>query len=154
MLKSMRQPFDPRGEFVARRSFTCNGHKFSSGGDFPWKRLSLDNRKLYRLWEHKFIDIKGDDRPTETVEEVEELVESEEIVETDEASEIDGEIEDNEEGLLFDPEVHTLAHPSAGQWLIMCGGEIVLHVERKEWKRLEKKTKPARVNMDRVISED
>jgi hypothetical protein len=146
MATTMRQPFDPTGEYIARRSFTVNGHSFSSGDDFPFKRFAIDTRKLYRLWDNRFIDVKGEEIPMVEVSPepvVEEVEETEEV----------GESETVDEGFIFDPEVHTLDRPD-DQWWIMKAGEKVLRVNRKEWKRLESKTKPNKVREDRIISED
>lgn len=156
MATTMRQPFNPRGEYVARRGFKCNGHSFNPGDDFPWKRLAIDIRKLHRLWEHLYIEVKGGDISLTEEPEVEESEVEESSEEETEEEETEEEETDDDEGqdFIFDPEVHTLDHPETGQWLILKAGEVVLRVERKEWKRLEKKTKPTRVNMDRVVTED
>ena len=148
MARTMRQPFSPTAEYVARRSFVVNGHTFAAGDNFPWRRLAVDIRKLHRLHEQRFIDVKGDE--IELIEET--PVVDEPLMDSTEGD--DEVIESSEEGFMFDPEVHTLVHPDSGQWWIMKGEDQVLRINRKEWKRLEQKTKPTEVRLDRVVTED
>lgn len=144
----VRTPFSSTGEYVAIRNFVFHGHKFAPGDVFNWKQLSCSVQQLHRLYRAMLINVKDDDF-------VPEVEEPKEVEEPEVEEEVD-EVEDEEttDKVIFDPAVHIIDNPARGEWYIMKGAEKILRVTAKEAKRLEKKKKPAEVNMDRVVTED
>jgi len=161
MSRSIRQPFSVKGEYVALRDFKIHGQKISQGDVFPWNELSISTHQLKRLYDSHLINIKSED-VVEDVEVDEETVDETEEVEDDETEEVEDEIEDDEseddeteesDSLIFDPDVHRIDSPSRGEWFIYKGAEVVCRIERKEAKRLEKKTKRTEVKEERILGD-
>ena len=43
--------FNPSGELVARKTFKCGSRQYAPGMPFPWKILSISERKARKLFE-------------------------------------------------------------------------------------------------------
>jgi len=58
--------FDPQKPLVAVRSFTSGGHRFKPGNAFPWKRLSVSQRRVRQMFELRLVrHIEGTLQPKE-----------------------------------------------------------------------------------------
>jgi hypothetical protein len=136
--KMVRTPFNPRGDFTALREFRFAGRTFEPGDPFPWRRLGCSARRLRQLYEGRKLLLKEDDLDEELMEE-EILDQSEDSVE--------------DEGLVFDPDVHDIENPGRGVWLMTVGEKTIVQLTPKEAKRLRKKTEPTEVNMEEVLED-
>ncbi len=50
-----KAPFDPKGRYAARRTFTYNGITYSTGRTFDWRHIACSARKLKLLYDGGFI---------------------------------------------------------------------------------------------------
>lgn len=60
-----RPTFRPEDKFVARRSFTYNGRKYTAGQPFPWEHIACSSRKLRDLFTGNFITAQVEEKPVE-----------------------------------------------------------------------------------------
>lgn len=56
-MKSKQPPFDSHGKFVASRTFRFCGRTFAPGEEFDWRRLSCSARKLFQLYDNRFLTL-------------------------------------------------------------------------------------------------
>ena len=47
--------FNPSGELIARKTFKCGSRQYAPGMPFPWKILSVSERKARKLFEAGLI---------------------------------------------------------------------------------------------------
>lgn len=144
MSKTVRAPFNPRGDFTALREFRFAGRTFSPGDSFPWRQLGCSVRRLQQLYEGKKLLLEGD-----LDEDLEELVEEEAF---DPGDDLDEDSEDGDE-LVFDPEVHEIENPGRGVWLMTLGGKPIVQLTPREAKRLRKRAGSTKVNMGEVLED-
>ncbi len=50
-----RPAFNPSDTFEARRNFTYNGVKYTTGKNFPWRKIACSPRKLRDMYNGNFI---------------------------------------------------------------------------------------------------
>ena len=154
MGRIIRQPFKPRGKFVASKTFRFHGKSYAKGDEFPWRTISCSVRKLRTLYEGRLISYA----PEEELDALDETIETPEpeIVEpeVDETEEDDEGEEDGDEVDTYDPEIHEIINPERGEWYLAdAEGNRLLKLKAKEAKRLRKKQQPEEINPDGIFKE-
>jgi hypothetical protein len=151
MEKSKKLVFDPHGKYTVSKEFKLNGRNFTPGASFPWRQLSISQRRARQLYEDNKISMSGrgivPPPPIKTQDGVDPTRPWEGPIGGNEIK--DPEISRPE--FIFDPEIHTIDNPERGIWLIMKGDQTMLRVSRREAKRLEKRSNPDPVREDQIV---
>lgn len=143
MSKTVRAPFNPRGDFTALREFRFAGRTFQPGDKFPWRQLGCSARRLQQLYEGRKLLLE---------DELDEDLVEEEAFDPDDDLDEDSEDGDSDE-LVFDPEIHEIENPGRGVWLMTLDGKPIVQLTPREAKRLRKRTGATKVNMDEVLED-
>lgn len=98
--KYQRQPFIANGRYVARKVFTCNGHRFKPGDAFPWRRMGCSARRLEIMYRTNLIDLNMD-------------VQYEEEPKLEPGADEEPRVE-----FEFDPEMHEVRHWYSGKFKV------------------------------------
>lgn len=169
MSKHARPHFSTAPVFVTIRAFRFQGKSYEIGDEFNWRKLACPMRRLRQLYDSKFIDpiteevVTGDLGDSGTVDKADSSDDQTADLdnetndlgdeETDEDADEGDDSEDEVTELTFDPDVHEIANPSQGVWVMTQDGEIVAHLTAREGKRLRRKTKPVTVNPEGILEE-
>jgi hypothetical protein len=54
----LRERIHSKGVFVCRKAFKDQGHSFEPGDNYPWRQLSISERRVLQMWDGRWITTK------------------------------------------------------------------------------------------------